>query len=193
MSKAGVKAPMSAKTCPGSKDKGEYFSHEIAYPSSYPGAAYILQPPPYQASDFPSHSWVEIMHGVGGGVGGDESVGAWFYWLKGSGIWFNLGKSITFADHPDSWNHFGSHAGAGLTDDEALSKAAVAAGYDSVVYLNHHDIGTCPVCCMQLGLGTFLVEIIGVKLTGKYACAGPGGNGVAAGWQGSRTCNCNDC
>jgi len=193
MSKAGVKAPSARAVCPASNTKGAWFANEIAYPAAYPGAGYIYQPPPYTASQFVSNSWVEVMHGVGGGVGNDEKVGAWFYHLKGTGIWFNLGKSISFPDHPQSWAHFKSHPGAGLTSDEALAKAAAVAGYASVVYLEHDDIGTCPTCCKRLGQKAILVEIIGVSLVGKYACAGPKGSGVKAGWYGARSCNCNEC
>jgi hypothetical protein len=202
MSAAGVSAPTEAlshggvPTCPSAKSKGLAFSHEITYPSLMSGALYILQPPPYTASDFPENGWVEVMHGVGAGVGRDENVGAWFYYLKGTGIWFNLGKTKSFQEHQDAYDHFGVRVFnmGGLTEDESLSKAAAHSGYDSIVFLNHrHDIGTCPECCHRLGLGLMLVEIIGAKLVGSYSCAGPGGNAVKSGWQGSNTCKCKDC
>jgi hypothetical protein len=194
MSKAGVKAPTAGGICPSGRSKGSYFHSEITYPHDLPGAGFLLQPPPYQASQFTNNAWVEVMHGSGGGVGSDENIGAWFYWLKGSGIWYNLGKQISFPDHLNSWLHFGVmpwHAGT-LTDDEAMSKAASAAGYDSVIYLAHFDEGTCPPCCMLSGFRFYLVEIVAVKLVGKYACASRTGRGVRAGWQGSRPCGCRE-
>jgi hypothetical protein len=193
LTKAGVKAPVTASSCPTNAAKGQYFKSCIAYPHAYPGAAYILQPPPYSAAQFPNNAWVEVIHGTGRGVSNDERVGAWFYYLKGSGIWYNLGVAKSYADHKDSWADLHSHGGGGLTTDEAMCKAAVAKGYDSVIYLNHHDIGTCPSCCSHIHQNTILVEIVAVKLVGKYACAGPGGNGVKSGWMGSKPCKCNAC
>jgi hypothetical protein len=193
MTKAGVQAPGKASTCPSGKSKGAPFTSEIDYPKAYPGAVYLLQPPPYTDGQFAANSWIEVMHGVGAGVIKDETIGAWFYWLKGSGIWYNIGKKISFNDHGNADSHFKSKAGKGLTRDEAMSKAAAAAGYDSVIYLGHSDVGTCPHCCKSLGYKNILVEVVAVKLVGKFACAGPGGSGVKAGWQGARACGCKDC
>jgi hypothetical protein len=167
ITKANIQLPSTPKSCPSSKAQGELFENEIVYPKAFSGAYYILQPPPYAASKFADNTWVEVMHGVGRGVENDEKVGAWFYWLKGTGIWYNLGKSKVFNDHPDSWSYFKSKAGGGLTSDEACAKAAAAQGIDSVVYVAHSDIGTCPSCCKSIGFKYILVEILAAKLVEK--------------------------
>ena len=40
---------------------------------------------------------------------------------KGSGVWYNIGKSITFKEHADAFAHFG------VRDNEAMCRAAAAA------------------------------------------------------------------
>ena len=64
---------------------------------------------------------------------GDEHYGAWFLHAKGSGVWYNIGKSITFADHGDAYNHFNAH------DNEAMCRAAAAAGFDTIQFTAHPD------------------------------------------------------
>ena len=36
----------------------------------------------------------------------DEKTGAWFYYAKGSGIWFNLGRTIAFETHAEGYKFF---------------------------------------------------------------------------------------
>ena len=52
---------------------------------------------------------------------------------KGSGVWYFIGKTITFKEHADAFAHFGER------DNEAMCRAAAAAGYDTVKFSAHHD------------------------------------------------------
>ena len=53
---------------------------------------------------------------------GDEHNGAWYLYAKGSGVWYNIGKTISFPEHADAYAHFNAF------DNEAMSRAAAAAG-----------------------------------------------------------------
>ena len=68
---------------------------------------------------------------------GDEHYGAWFLHAKGSGVWYNIGKSITFADHGDAYNHFNAH------DNEAMCRAAAAAWSEGVRNASRRTGGRC--------------------------------------------------
>ena len=68
---------------------------------------------------------------------GDETHGAWLLYTPGSGIYFNLGRTIAFAEHEDAYDHFQI---SGVPDyNSAMSAAAAAQGYDSVQFLSHVD------------------------------------------------------
>ena len=62
----------------------------------------------------------------------------WLIYAPGSGIYFNLGVTISFAEHQDAYTHFNIAGGQDM--NEALSKAAAAAGYDSIQFLAHVDV-----------------------------------------------------
>ena len=50
----------------------------------------------------------------------------WMMYAPGSGLWFNTGITISFAEHQDAYTHFGVTQG---DLNEELSKAAAAAGF----------------------------------------------------------------
>lgn len=62
----------------------------------------------------------------------------WLIYAPGSGIYFNLGVTISFAEHQDAYTHFNIAGGQDM--NEALSKAAAAVGYDSIQFLAHVDV-----------------------------------------------------
>ena len=92
-------------------------------------AAWIWHPYPYAA--FAAHTKVEVIHEAD--PFGDEHFGMWMIYARGSGIFFDLGVTISFAEHQDAYTHFGA------TGNEDLSKKAAAAGFDSIQFLAHVD------------------------------------------------------
>jgi hypothetical protein len=61
----------------------------------------------------------------------------WLIYAPGAGIYFDTGVTISFAEHQDAYTHFNVPSGSNM--NEAMSKAAAAAGYDSVQFLAHVD------------------------------------------------------
>mmetsp|Transcript_46707 Transcript_46707/g.105326 ORF Transcript_46707/g.105326 Transcript_46707/m.105326 type:complete len:309 (+) Transcript_46707:1028-1954(+) len=117
---------------------------------------------------------------------GDEHHGAWFMYAKGSGVWYHLGKYITFKEHADAWGHFAQ-------GNEKMCQAAASAGYDSVIFLAHHDHVNYP-CDQACGAPYMNIEIVAVKLQGTYTC---GVNGkpdksiLRSGWA-TEACDCDN-
>merc|ERR1711939_666476 len=114
------------------------------------------------------NTWQEVIHEAD--PFGDEHYGAWLIYAPGSGIYFYMGRTISFAEHADAYNHFGVNSG---DFNEELAKAAAATGFDSVQFLAHvdhvsyecdtHNTG-------HAGLDYMAIEIVAAKLVGTYAC-----------------------
>jgi hypothetical protein len=80
--------------------------------------------------------------------------------------------------------------------NEAMSKAAVAAGYDSVQFLAHVDHVNYQCDTQNTGRAGFDYmgfEIVAVKLTGTYPCGAVGGapSSIRRGWRASLACTCD--
>lgn len=145
-------------------------------------------PYPYAAAT--EGTWVEVMHEAD--PFGDEHHGVWFIYTPGSGIYFNLGKTISFQEHEDAYDFFRVKGG-----NEELCQAAAAAGYDSIQFLAHVDHVNYPCDTRNTGRTGFDymgVEIVGTKLVGTFACTSSVGapSTVKAGWQASRECACDN-
>jgi len=131
--------------------------------------------------------WVEIMREKD--PFGDEHKGAWFLYAKGSGIYFNTGKTISFDEHKDGYTHFKVHSGI---YNEVMSENAAAQGYDTIQFLKHQDHVNYP-CATKDHIPFMNIEIVGVKMVGTYACVNPSGRDVLrAGWGASRPCICDN-
>ena len=143
----------------------------------------------------------------------DEHTGAWFFFAKGSGIWFNVGKTIHFNDHGDAYKYFGAKnnedmagkAGAkGCASARPNRDAAHALTappfhprrFDSVQFLKHSDceFKQCNKKNPGLDMSSLNYEIVSTKLVGKYSCASQGGNSdlIRTGWQGANKCVCDN-
>jgi len=152
--------------------------------------SWIWHPYPYQETA--SKSFVEVTHEAD--PFGDEHFGAWFVYSPGSGIYFDVGKTIAFPEHKDAYKHFGVTGAA--HPNEALSRAAAGKGYDSVQFLAHvdhvnyqcdtHNTG-------KAGLQYMGKEILATKLVGTHSCTSPSGapSVIRAGWKASRACSCH--
>eukprot|EP00326_Haptolina_ericina_P011207 CAMPEP_0181225936 /NCGR_PEP_ID=MMETSP1096-20121128/31977_1 /TAXON_ID=156174 ORGANISM="Chrysochromulina ericina, Strain CCMP281" /NCGR_SAMPLE_ID=MMETSP1096 /ASSEMBLY_ACC=CAM_ASM_000453 /LENGTH=286 /DNA_ID=CAMNT_0023319221 /DNA_START=130 /DNA_END=990 /DNA_ORIENTATION=- len=104
-----------------------------------------------------------------------------------AGVWYNIGKSVTFADHGDAFAHFNAF------DNEAMCRAAAAAGFDTVQFTAHPDHVNYP--CDTVGNYPYMnIEIVAVKLQGSYACgsnAKPDFNVLRSGWA-DQPCACDN-
>ena len=190
LTKHKVPLPKSAGTCAPANCQLSLFRENNAY--SPPKTQWIWHPPPYHPTDYappgggnPWTGWIEVMHKKD--PFGDEHYGAWFLYAKGSGVWYNTGKFIEFDEHSDAYSHFGQHG------NEAMCRAAAAAGYDTVIFLAHKDHVNYP--CDTAGKYPYMnVEIVAVKLQGTFSCGmkGKDPGALRSGWEGKDKCNCND-
>ena len=184
--KAGVQNIPSATTCP-TDLLDRYTTNDMYQP---PLVSWIWHAYPYSAAA--ANTLVEVLHEAD--PFGDEHFGMWMVFAPGSGIWFNLGVTISFAEHADAYSHFQVAAGGDM--NEELSKAAAAAGFDSIQFLAHVDHTNYQCDTHNTGHPGFDymgVEVLAVKLTGTYPCGTSTGApaSIRAGWEGSRQCDCN--
>jgi hypothetical protein len=126
---------------------------------------------------------------------GDEHVGAWFIYLPGSGIWINMGTTITFNDHGDAYSHF--NIPPNVDQNEALCRAAAAAGYDTIQFLQHVDHVNYPCDTSHTAIPGFDymgVEVVATQMVGTYACGAAGGAPptIRSGWKASKSCSCDN-
>ena len=145
-------------------------------------------------SPLPNNSLAEVTHCGGSDF---ESDAAYFYASRGSGVWINVGRTISFGTHDDAVRHFikrnCAHACEPRTDVMGLAHncahqcdawhmdkmVAVAAseGYDTVQFVGHCD-AKCAMC---------LHEVVVLRAQGGPACP------PIAYWSGSRAqlnCTC---
>ena len=185
---AGVSdAPKSVGECPDPKHEGERY--DVNNNLSPAGVSWNWHPPPRKA--FSDNTWVEVIHTQ---VTSDEKNGAWFYYAKGSGMWFNLGKTISFPDHAEAYAHFHVHnvAANGGPVNEHMCVAAAKAGYDSIQFVSHPYSSKCS---KKKGLSSMNYELVSTKLVGAYTCTSKSGNDptIAVGWNGANgPCECDN-
>jgi len=114
-------------------------------------------------------SWLEVTHCASH----IEAESTWFYILRGSGIFVNVGTTIIFRDHPEAAEHFGTYG-----DVTNVPAAAAAAGYDSIQFWEH-----CEGCICSAELVLTAKPSGGACLSGVEYRTGP---------QGSQPCTCQE-
>ena len=117
-------------------------------------------------------------------------IAAWFYYAKGSGVWFNMGKTWSGPDHADGYKFFHVSDRANPNLNEHMCEAAAKKGYDSIQFLRHN--WHTPFC---KGLGhTLNYELVSTKLVGEYACTSSDGKSalIRKGWHGGEACVCDE-
>ena len=144
------------------------------------------------------NQWVEIEHTA---FAGDVGV-AWYYMATGSAVWWNVGKTISYKDHPELVTDMLNTA----CHDEAQDKEPPASecekdfeqafqtaknrGYTSVQIVEHYDCqcGT-PGHSSYKYKGLCQTEIVDLGGHGEHA--GCASDKYKAGWQASKLCECD--
>ena len=150
-------------------------------------------------------SWVEVTHC---GHSTFEAGGAFFYGLRGSGLWIHVGRSLAFETHEDAALHFlGRPCAPGNAKDENLGvvqcdgelasvlRVAKRRGWDSLQFTRH-----CDAFCHGGKMGPALdgtdarsqlcgFELVLVNAAGTEAC--PAGVEFRRGLGGTEACACN--
>ena len=152
-------------TCP--TEKGDIF-HNMSIYHDYPETIWVYHPRPFQR--IKQNTYVEVIHVSDGLSSVHESHNNyWMYYAPGSGIWFNVGKTISFSTHTDAATHFGVERIHYLKNDPFLKLCTVAKeqGFDSIQILNNND-GRC-----KSKNGTQnMFEIISLNHDGSTTCGG---------------------
>ena len=128
----------------------------------------------------------------------DEKEGAWFYYAKGSGIWFNLGTTLAFETHSLAFEHFFNATERYNKTSHELNMMMCARaakwGIDSVQFtknapqdcIGHND--TVEV------VANMNYELVSTRLEGLYPCASATGRSplLRSGWHAHNNCTCNN-
>lgn len=86
---------------------------------------------------FPSHSKVEVLHGCCD----DKDTGYWFYYMKGSGLYYDLGNTIVFQTKADAYEKLVPDIPYDpSTANRYVYEAAKRLHYDSIQYTNECNI-----------------------------------------------------
>jgi len=183
----GVKIPKSVGACPNVNQAGSRYTNNNKI--SPPGVSWSWHPIPFQP--FAANSWVEVIHRKD--PWGDEHSGVWFFNAKGSGVWFNIGKTIHFNDHGAGWIHFRAGGGGGAANQRMCTNAAKG-GYKSIQFMAHSDGGIYDNCRKNSKSPYLNIEIVGTAGYGENTCAAKTGtwSELYVGWQGGGgPCKCD--
>ena len=128
----------------------------------------------------PGNSNVEVTHCTGRVVSRCEQHSTWMYAQKGSGVFYNLGRTKAFDAHADAVQHFlpGNKCKWGHCEHEyeKLFAAAAKAGYDSLQFTHVGD----QLC------GLTSIEIVATYGNGTQVCDLE----YRSGWNGDKPCAC---
>jgi hypothetical protein len=165
--------------CPGAF--GDAYTTFLGTP---PGVVWIFQP---ASPGFPDNSRVEVTHIVQPSTQASwEADGFWMYHARGSGIFYNVGKTKRYWKHQELVHDFllPDHACVGEHQvDECVHVALAAAklsGLDSVQFIQHAD--------QACGPNIVPLEIVDLHQTGNSGCAIQVDKGLG---QVREQCNCD--
>lgn len=147
----------------------------------------------------PNHTWVEVAHSVVP----TERMGAWVWRTRGSGVWFNVGRTLVFPT-PSETSHIHQEAIAFLSagcsrhinplrwpqlESDVFGFCAREKGYDSIQF--EPQAGQSPIGTFNL---TGLTEMVMVNLDGYTRCgvANASATPLRVGWRASERCECVD-
>lgn len=145
---------------------------------------------------FVDNEYVEVTHcSVGDEVVDNEKYGSWMYAAKGSGVWFDLGRTKAFNDHPEAVSFFLKwNCGNKECVDffPAIVSAALSQGFDSIQFTNHGD--------MRCSTKSMAMEVLDLHGVGQLACGSAGEEGMSlprqryrVGYKGKgAVCNCTN-
>ena len=159
-----------------------------------PDSVWRYQFGPYKSLQ--SNIKVEVTHCCSSG----EEKGTWYYKATGSGIYLDLGKTISFNDHKDAVQHFLNKK---CDDDDPIHHPVeciselndlineASKEYDTIQFLNHPDM-QC-----NWNKNSMAMEILDIRLdngaSGKYNCGTNNSKqNLYRDWGGKSICKCKN-
>ena len=126
-----------------------------------------------------AHAVVEVTHCTGRVVSRCEQYSTWMYAQKGSGIFFNIGRTIAFETHREAVLYFLEKKCQGHCEHEYQQLVTVAArkGYDTMQFTRVGD----QLC------GLTSIEIVATRGNGTRVCE----LNYTTGWGGDKQCFCD--
>ena len=112
--------------------------------------------------------------------------------MAGSGVFYEVGRTIVFGDHADVYAHFvgrynGWDPSGGNGDENAnvqVAQAARAKGFDTIQYMHHMEYGI---------YGHEILDVRDSSYVQRGPCPGPTlKKYIFAGWNGSVGCQCSE-
>lgn len=146
----------------------------------------------------PDQALVEVTHCSDREARANEAYANWMYRADGSGIWFNVGRTLAVGTHPELVARV--LPAQSCPDDECVSlfgaafAAAAKEGYDSVQFLRHADQRCSASQGSQPGGKSLAHEIVDLRGDGRFACGTEDARltKYRAGWRGSKACECTN-
>lgn len=143
--------------------------------------------------------WTEVVHSYRGAynlwVHKMEREGFWLYKARGSGVWYNTGRTLVVADRYQlalwinaSWPAAHSHGPrprAGETHPYYWTREARRAGYDTVIFTHHIDPGTAGLRVR----GVYRAELVGLRSSSMLSCPRDAAH-IAWGLHARQPCHC---
>lgn len=176
----------TTERCP--SEYGQLYT-DLAFIPDPPNTIYKWKPPIFDP--IPSYTKVEVQHVKDVDLKYNlEDNCSWMYITKGSGVFFDVGRTIAFDHHKDAVKYFlnkpcsfGNGMAAVNCDDEQhdLVEAAKSQNYDSIQFLKHAD--------QRCGL--MRAEIIDLNGFGQQAC-GSDDKYLSTGKNGQIPCKCDN-
>lgn len=181
--KLGYQLPMKYHGCPESirYETRRYWEENTEPPWTDTLLIPLVHSLHVQKNSIPPFHWTEVRHRSKR----SERVGMWFAVATGSGIWFNVGRTIVFRTHDEAFRYFNVNSG----NENAIAYAAKARGYDTIQFTECDGVATS--CCNKLRLPArcFNLEFVATALSGLSAC---GGGMFRQGWNATRVCHCDE-
>lgn len=146
----------------------------------------------------PNNTWVEVTHAVFP----TELEGSWVWRSPGSGVWYNMGRTLVFptpADpaktHAEAIAFLTAHCSKKISpywpqlESDIFGSCARELGYDSIQF--QPQDGQSPMGTFGL---TGLTEAVLVNVDGQYGCgtADPKQTPLRQGWKASSQCECEN-
>jgi len=166
-----------------------------------PHAAWFYRNPPFQSKA--NNTWVEISH-CGGSL--FETHASWYYLATGSGVFVNVGTTISFAHNAEAVRYFlgadfcevgccgNAHDECDEQIQERLPEAARVAGFRSIQFLRHCDLDCEDTSDETLHGCAHELLIIQTTADGSLGTGGAGscptGIELRTGVGGSQPCEC---
>jgi hypothetical protein len=147
-------------------------------------------------SGIANHTKVEVVHECCDG----PNEGLWMYLMPGSGVFFDLGKTIVFEQHGAACEYFGKLSGAFTTCpwiccapmNEFVWREARKQGYDSVQYMDTWMGGSDTSSYEVVDLASTLDQAAkSVATPARKHCFGDeSASRYTRGWSGQQACKC---